>query len=85
MWYKAESNTRPDDVSNIDGKHWVRRNIKEVEKQDEISKTTYKMFEYEEAQMNESEYSQYQDILKNAGDVAYLSMMTGIDLPDEEE
>lgn len=85
MWKKQESNLRPSDCELVDGNYWVRKNIKEVTRKDEMSGVEITLFEYEENILNDQEYSQYQEILKNAGDVAYLSMMTGIDLPDEEE
>lgn len=83
MWYYAESSIKPSSCELIDNLYRVRRNIKQVEKEMEDG-TKYSMYEWEESRMTENEYSQYKDIVKNAGNVDYLSMMTGIELPDEE-
>lgn len=83
MWYYAESSIKPSSCELIDNLYRVRRNIKQVEKEMEDG-TKYSMYEWEENRMTENEYSQYKDIVKNAGNVDYLSMMTGIELPDEE-
>lgn len=83
MWYYAESSIKPSSCELIDNLYRVRKNIKQVEKEMEDG-TKYSMYEWEESRMTENEYSQYKEIVKNAGNVDYLSMMTGIELPDEE-
>lgn len=84
MWTKQESNIRPNTVELIGNKYWVRRNIKEVTRTDDISGKEITMFEFEEDKLDANEYSQYSISMKNASDIEYLSMMTGIEIPTEE-
>lgn len=84
MWTKQESNIRPNTVELIGNKYWVRRNIKEVTRTDEMSGKEITMFEFEEAKMNNDEYDTYKEIATNSSLIDYIAMETGIDLPNEE-
>lgn len=63
MWKKVESNTKPNEVEITNDGIYVRRNITEATKKDEMSETEVTYFEYEENLMTENEYSMYQDLL----------------------
>lgn len=84
MWTKQESNIRPNTVELIGNKYWVRRNIKEVTRTDEMSGKEITMFEFEETKMNNDEYDTYKEIATNSSLIDYIAMETGIDLPNEE-
>lgn len=84
MWTKQESNIRPNTVELIGNKYWVRRNIKEVTRTDEMSDKEITMFEFEETKMNNDEYDTYKEIATNSSLIDYIAMETGIDLPNEE-
>lgn len=62
MWKKVESNAKPNEVKITSDGIYVRRNITEATKKDEMSETEVTYFEYEENLMTENEYSMYQDL-----------------------
>lgn len=58
MWYKSESNTRPAAVDTTSSKKYVyiRKNIKEVERKDEMTEIKVKFYQYDEVKIPKEIY-----------------------------
>ena len=82
---KSQSSIKPELIDTTSSKAtvYLRKNIIEINKDDESSTTFY---EYEEAKLTKKEYDQYLkelsiiDIQKQRADIDYIALMTGIDL-----
>ena len=87
MWYYAESNEHPQTVDDTSSKNWVyvRRNIEEHERVDEMTGDAVTYYAYEEIKLPKDTYPIYQQEQANAANLDYIAMMTDIDLEDEEE
>ena len=59
MWYKSESTTRPEIVDSTSSKVYVyvRKNIEEVEREDEQTGNTYIVYVYDETKIPKEVYS----------------------------
>ena len=92
-WYKSESIVRPDEVDITSSKKvvYLRRNIVERQREDEISGETVTYYEYDEAKLSRTEYEVYlketsnydwfEPILKqHEADIYYISLMMGVKL-----
>lgn len=81
MFTKQYAGFRPN-LLDIDksGVYFVRKNIVDESYEENGNKVI--KFSYDEAQMTAEEYSQYKLVEKNAGDIEYIAMMTGVDLED---
>ena len=85
-YIKSQSSVKPDLVDTTSSKVvvYLRQNIVENIKTDEMSgeKTTF--YEYEEAKLTKAEYQEYLkeleivDIHKQRADIDYIMLMTGI-------
>lgn len=88
VWYKSESTERPDEVDTTLSKTsvFLRRNIIEKHREDEISGEIQTYFEYDELKMAKEEYAEYSkglsiiDIEQQRADIDYLAIMTGVQL-----
>lgn len=76
VWYTVQSTIRPDVISTTTSKiyNYVRKNIREVEVEDQ-SGGTRRVFEYEEAKVPKESWSMYQDLEQAKADIDYLSML----------
>lgn len=87
-WYKSESTVRPDEVDITSSKStvYLRRNIKETYRTDEILDEEIIYYEYEETKITKEEYAEYLkglaviDIEQQRADIDYLAIMTGIEM-----
>lgn len=87
-WNKSESNIIPDEVDTTSSKTtvYLRRNIVEKQREDEISGEIYTYFEYDEAKLTKEEYAEYLkgialiDVQQQRADIDYIAIMTGVDL-----
>ena len=85
---KSQSSVKPELVDTTSSKTtvYVRQNIVENIKTDEMSGEETVFYEYEEAKLTKQEYQEYLkeleiiDIQKQRADVDYIALMTGIDL-----
>lgn len=59
-YYKSESDTRPELAEYGKKTVYIRKNIAEVQRTDEITGETRTSYEYDEAKMSYSEYEQYE-------------------------
>ena len=87
-WYYAEGGDRPLVTDETSSKKWVyiRRNIEEFEREDEIDPTIKeKFYRWEELKIRKEDYPIYQLELQNAANLDYLAMMSDIDLDNDEE
>jgi hypothetical protein len=87
-WYYAEGNKCPAIVDKISSKKWVyiRRNIEEFEREDEIDPTIKKKFyKWEEMKIPKENYPIYELEVQNAAKLDYLAMMSDIDLDSCED
>ena len=85
---KSQSSVKPDLVDTTSSKVvvYLRQNIVENIKTDEMSGEETVFYEYEEAKLTKEEYQEYLkeleiiDIQKQRADIDYISLMSGIDL-----
>ena len=85
---KSQSSVKPDLVDTTSSRTtvYVRQNIVENKKIDEMSGEETVFYEYEEAKLTKEEYAEYLkelkliDIQKQRADIDYIALMSGIDL-----
>ena len=86
-YIKSQSSVKPDLVDTTSSKTtvYVRQNIVENKKTDEMSGEETAFYEYEEAKLTKAEYKEYLkeleiiDIQKQRADIDYILMMTGLE------
>lgn len=87
MWYESESGVRPQEVDTESSKRYVyvRKDIKELERETEEGKETY--FSYLEQKIAREDWEVYQKASEanesaeqNRADIAYVAIMTGVEL-----
>jgi predicted nucleotidyltransferase len=87
-YVKSESTIKPELVDTTSSKKYVylRKDIIETQKTDEISNETITLYEYQEAKLTKAEYQEYLaelsiiDIQQQRADIDYIAIMTGVDL-----
>ena len=87
-YIKSQSSVKPDLVDTTSSKAvvYLRQNIVENIKTDEMSGEKTVFYEYEEAKLTKAEYQEYLkeleiiDIHKQRADIDYIALMSGIDL-----
>ena len=87
-YIKSQSSVKPDLVDTTSSKVvvYLRQNIVENKKIDEMSGEETVFYEYEEAKLTKKEYQEYLkeleiiDIQKQRADIDYIALMSGIDL-----
>ena len=87
-YIKSQSSVKPDLVDTTSSKVvvYLRQNIVENIKTDEMSGEKTVFYEYEEAKLTKAEYQEYLkeleiiDIQKQRADIDYIAIMSGIDL-----
>ena len=85
-YIKSQSSVKPDLVDTTSSKAvvYLRQNIVENIKTDEISGEKTVFYEYEEAKLTKQEYQEYLkeleiiDIQQQRADIDYIMLMTGI-------
>ena len=85
---KSQSSVKPDLVDTTSSKVvvYLRQNIVENIKTDEMSGEETVFYEYDEAKLTKEEYKEYLkeleiiDIQKQRADIDYIALMSGIDL-----
>ena len=89
-YVKSQSSVKPDLIDTTSSKTtvYIRQNIVENIKTDEMSGEESVFYEYEEAKLTKEEYQEYMkeleiiDIQKQRADIDYIALMSGIDLED---
>lgn len=87
-YIKSQSSVKPDLIDTTSSKVvvYLRQNIVENIKTDEMSGEETVFYEYEEAKLTKQEYQEYLkeleiiDIQKQRADIDYIALMSGIDL-----
>ena len=87
-YIKSQSSVKPDLIDTTSSKVvvYLRQNIVENIKTDEMSGEETVFYEYEEAKLTKTEYQEYLkeleiiDIHKQRADIDYIALMSGIDL-----
>ena len=87
-YVKSSSSVKPDLVDTTSSKTtvYIRQNIVENIKTDEMSGEKTIFYEYEEAKLTKAEYQEYLkeleiiDIQKQRADIDYIALMSGVDL-----
>ena len=87
-YIKSQSSVKPDLVDTTSSKVvvYLRQNIVENIKTDEISGEETVFYEYDEAKLTKQEYQEYLkeleiiDIQQQRADIDYIAIMSGIDL-----
>ena len=83
---KSQSSVKPDLIDTVSSKVvvYLRQNIVENKKIDEMSGEETVFYEYEEAKLTKAEYQEYLkaveiiDIQQQLADIDYIMLMTGI-------
>ena len=89
-YVKSQSSVKPELVDTTSSKTtvYIRKNIVENKKTDEMSGEETVFYEYEEAKLTKEEYQEYLkeleiiDIQQQRADIDYIALMSGIDLED---
>ena len=89
-YIKSQSSVKPDLVDTASSKTtvYIRQNIVENKKTDEMSGEETVFYEYEEAKLTKQEYQEYLkeleiiDIQKQRADIDYIALMSGMDLEE---
>ena len=87
-YVKSQSSVKPELIDTTSSKTtvYLRQNIIENKKTDEMSGEETVFYEYEEAKLTKAEYKEYLkeleiiDIQKQRADIDYIALMSGIDL-----
>ena len=87
-YIKSQSSVKPDLIDTTSSKVvvYLRQNIVENIKTDEMSGEETVFYEYDEAKLTKEEYQEYLkeleiiDIHKQRADIDYIALMSGIDL-----
>ena len=87
-YVKSKSTIKPELIDTTSSKTtvYIRQNIVENTKTDEMSGEETVFYEYEEAKLTKEEYQEYLkeleiiDIQKQRADIDYIALMSGIDL-----
>ena len=87
-YVKSQSSIKPELIDTTSSKTsvYIRQNIIENIKTDEMSGEETVFYEYEEAKLTKAEYQEYLkeleivDIQKQRADIDYIALMSGIDL-----
>ena len=87
-YVKSQSSVKPDLIDTTSSKTtvYIRQNIVENIKTDEMTGEKTVFYEYEEAKLTKEEYQEYLkeleiiDIQKQRADIDYIALMSGIDL-----
>ena len=87
-YVKSQSSVKPDLVDTTSSKTtvYIRQNIVENQRTDEMSGKETVFYEYEEAKLTKAEYQEYLkeleiiDIQKQRADIDYIALMSGVDL-----
>ena len=85
-YVKSQSSVKPDLIDTTSSKTtvYIRQNIVENKKTDEMSGKETVFYEYEEAKLTKEEYQEYLkeleiiDIQQQRADIDYIMLMTGI-------
>lgn len=75
---------------------YIRKDVVERQRTDELTGETYRYYEYDEAKVPKAEYERYQremesrEVRQVRADTDYIALMTGVDLyemevPDEQD
>ena len=87
-YVKSSSSVKPDLIDTASSKTtvYVRQNIVENRRTDEMSGEETVFYEYEEAKLTKEEYQEYLkeleiiDIQQQRADIDYIALMAGVDL-----
>lgn len=87
---KSQSSVKPDliDTSSSKTTVYLRQNIVEIKRIDEMSNEEITFYEYEEAKLTKQGYQEYLkeleiiDIQQQRADIDYIALMTGVDLEE---
>lgn len=81
IWSESTSPPKLLDTESSSTTVYIRRNITEETKKDEISGMPYTIYKYEEATVSKEEYQEYM-LEKQRADIDYIALMSGIDLEE---
>lgn len=87
---KSESSIRPSLTDTTSSKKvvYIRKDVEEKRRTDEVTGETYTYYEYLEAKVPKAEYEQYlrekesREVEQIRADVDYISFMTGVNLEE---
>ena len=81
--HEGSQSERPPKIDTVSSSTvvYIRKNIKEIEKTNEVTGETYKFWEYDEARLTPNEYAIYL-AEQTAAKTDYIAMMAGIDIAE---
>ena len=89
-YVKSSSSVKPELVDTTSSKTtvYIRQNIIDNQRTDEMSGETSTFYEYQEAKLTKEEYREYLkeleiiDIQQQRADIDYIALMCGVDLEE---
>ena len=89
-YVKSSSSVKPDLIDTTSSKTtvYIRQNIVENQRTDDMSGETSTFYEYQEAKLTKEEYQEYLkeleiiDIQQQRADIDYIALMCGVDLEE---
>ena len=86
MWITSEATYEPDVIDTTTSRvyNYVRRNIREEEREDEEG-NSYTVWVYEEMKIPKNEWELYKAVERNTANIDYIAMMSDIEIEDGEE
>ena len=81
-WQTVESSIRPTALDTTSSRvyNYVRKDIEEKTREDEMTQETVTYYEYKEQKILKADWAIYEGMTDNAADIAYIAMMADIEL-----
>lgn len=86
MWINAEATFKPDAVDTTISKvyNYVRRNIREEQREDEEG-NSYTVWVYEEKKISKENWELYKAVERNTANIDYITMMTDVEIEEGKD
>lgn len=81
-WQLVESTVKPNELDTTSSKiyNYIRKDIQEKTRKDEMSGETITYYEYNEQKIRKEDWNIYEGMTNNSADIAYIAMMTDVEL-----
>ena len=87
MWTTVESMFEPELTDSTTSRNWiyVRRNVREEQRTDEVTGETVTVYIFEEMKVPRDEWELYKAVERNTANIDYIAMMSDLDIDPETE
>lgn len=81
-WQLVESTVKPNELDTTSSKiyNYIRKDIQEKTREDEMSGKTITYYEYNEQKIRKEDWNIYEGMTNNSADIVYIAMMTDVEL-----